>query len=111
MTDLMKNFPSVLFEQVAANVRSDLRDVHTWVPPHHRLPVWPHQKLFKVPLNVVGLHWLPEQSPGRVSEVVSDGWAGVLKESENLLLVFSIHITFLKQWEAWNKSIAWSNML
>lgn len=33
-----------------------------------------------------------------------------LKESENLLLVFSIHISFLKQREVWNKSIAWSDM-
>lgn len=33
-----------------------------------------------------------------------------LKESENLLLVSSVHITFLKQQEVWDKSIAWSNM-
>ena len=101
----------VLFEQVFVNVSSDLRNVDTWVPPHHRLPVWSHQKLFKVPLDVVDLQRPPEQPVVGVTKVVSNWRAGVLKEGENLLLVFSIHITFLKQQEVWNKSIAWSNML
>lgn len=33
-----------------------------------------------------------------------------LQESENLLLILSVHVTLLKQQEIWNKSIAWSDM-
>lgn len=33
-----------------------------------------------------------------------------LKESENLLLLFSIYVSFLKQQEVWNESISWSDM-
>lgn len=65
-------------EQVFANVSSDLRNVDTGVPPLHRLPVWSHQKLFKVPLDVADLQRLPEQSVSRVAEVVSNWRAGVL---------------------------------
>lgn len=109
--DLIKNILCVQFEQVFADVVPDLRNLDTWVPPHGRPPVWSDQKLFKVPLDVVGPQRLPEQPVGGVAEVVSNWRAGVLKESENLLLIFSIHITFLKQQEVWNKSIAWSDML
>lgn len=61
------------------NVSSDLRNVDTWVPPHHWLSVGPHQKLFKVPLDVADLHRLPEQSASRVPKAVSNRGAGALQ--------------------------------
>lgn len=108
---LVENILRVQLEEVFANVSSHLRRGHARVPPHHRLAVWSHQKLLKVPLDVAGLQRLPEQSAVDVAKVASNWRAGALEESVNLLLVFSIHITFLKQQEVWNKSIAWSNML
>lgn len=109
--DLIKHILCVHLEQVFADVSSDHGDVDARVPPHHRLPVRSHQKLFKVPLDVAEPQRLPEQPAVGVAEVVPDWRAGALKESENLLLVFSVHVTFLKQQEVWNKSIAWSDML
>jgi len=111
MRGLIKGLLCVQLEQVFVNVISDLRDVDARVPPHYRLPVGPHQEFFKVPFDVADLKRLPEQSVGGVVEVVSNWRAGVLKESENIMLIFSINIAFLKQQEVWNKSMAWSDML
>lgn len=77
----------VLFEQVFVNVSSDLRNVDTWVPPHHRLPVWSHQKLFKVPLDVVDLQRPPEQPVVGVTKVVSNWRAGVLYGKKHRIIM------------------------
>lgn len=108
---LIKNILCVQFEQVTANVSSDRRYVDTWVPPHHRLPFRSHQKLLKVPLDVTDLKRLPEQSAVGAAKVTPHWRTGAFKERKNFLLTFSIHISFLKQQEVWNKSIAWSDML
>lgn len=69
-------------EEVSCDVSSDSGHADAWVPPHHRLPIWPHQELFKVPLDVVEPDGLPEKSAVGVAEAISDGGAGVLRESE-----------------------------
>lgn len=66
------------------DVSSDLRNVDTRVPPHHRLSVRPHQKLFKVPLDVARLHRLPEQSASRAPKAVSNWGAGALQGRKHM---------------------------
>lgn len=68
---------------------SDLRNVDTWVPPHGWLPVRSHQKLFKVPLDVVELHRLPEQSVFGVAEAVSNRRARVLGSRRHKIITSS----------------------
>lgn len=74
----MKKILCVTLEQVFTDVSSDLRDVDTRVPPHHGLPVWAHQELLKVPLDVADPQRLPEESVSRLPKVVSHWRAGAL---------------------------------
>lgn len=69
-------------EEEGADVGPDLGNADTRVPPHHGLPVRPHQELFKVPLDVVGLHRLPEESPIWVAQAVSHWRAGALQDKD-----------------------------
>lgn len=73
----------------------NFRHVHPGKPPHYRSAVWPHQKLLKVPLDVVDLERFPEQSVG-VTETVPHRWASILQKCEKGLFVVSIHIHLLK---------------
>lgn len=103
-------FGSLLFDEFY-DVGPDFGNVHPWKPPHQRLSVRAHQKLFEIPLDVSNFQRFPKQPADGVSEAVTDRWAGILQESENTLFVFAVHIAAFKELEVWNKSLAWTDIL
>lgn len=101
----------ILLTYQANDVGSHFGNVHSRKPPPQWLPVWSHQELLEVPLNVVDPQRIPEQPFVGVSEAVAHRWAGILQEGEKGLLMVSVHITSFKQLEIWNEPIAWADVL
>lgn len=61
------------------DVGSDLRNLHPGKPPHQGLSIRTHQKLLEVPLDVVDVQGLPEESAGHGSKAVAHRWTRFLK--------------------------------
>lgn len=74
---LVENLLSEELSEIFVNVGPDLRHVDSRVPSHHGLPIWSHQKLLEVPLDVIDLQRAPEQ-PFGVPKAVPNRWAGIL---------------------------------
>lgn len=74
-------------------------------PTSDSFAVGANEKLLKIPLDVREFERLPEEPIGS-SKTVSHWGAGILQIGELLLLIFTVHVPFLKQLEVWHKPIA-----
>lgn len=72
-----------------------------------------HKKLFKIPRNVIPLHWRPSNELGvghQRDGVITGSRKAFLQKIKHRMGFFTVDRNFLHYWEAGSEAIPWTNM-